>query len=82
MSKSQLQRRSFLRSASALGALASASLSASNAAIAVGSSANPQSANDPAGAKHPNPWLILGLMPPPAIASVRHLGWVIATKVN
>jgi sugar phosphate isomerase/epimerase len=63
MSKSRLQRRSFLMSASALGALASASLSASNATIAAGFSANPQPANDPAGAKHPKLSLIARYSP-------------------
>ena len=53
MPKSILPRRSFLKSAGALGAMATGSLSGANAAIGASFSTSQNSVNDPSGTKYP-----------------------------
>ena len=84
MPKSILSRRSFLKSAGAMGAMATGSLSAANAAIGGGFSASLKPANNPADTKFPKLSMIVPYSPQTLrfAASVGYEGIVIPINGN
>ena len=84
MPKSILPRRSFLKSAGAIGAMAAGSLSGANVAIAGGFSTSQNPANDPADTKYPKLSMIVPYSPQTLrfAASVGYEGIVIPINGN
>jgi len=84
MRKSILPRRSFLKSAGAIGAMAAGSLPGANAAIAGGFSTSQNPANDPADTKYPKLSMIVPYSPQTLrfAASVGYEGIVIPINGN